>query len=140
MSAFQTVLWTIILGLFSMLGMYFVRRAIYEKNHCKNEVKATIIDLHEGTADRDSIEDTVYYPEFQYTVDGETFIRSRGRSHGKGFYQIGQEVTLYYDPDNPKEFSEESGDHKGSVFMGGTVAISCLIAIIYIWVCFVSDL
>ena len=48
--------------------------------------------------------DTVYIPTFEYTVNGQTYQYHSRQDLGGG--RVGQLVTGYYDPANPKNITE----------------------------------
>ena len=52
-------------------------------------------------------ENTVYYPTVEYTVNGKTYTRELDT--GSRSYQIGQTISVLYDPGNPSVAHDGSG-------------------------------
>ena len=78
-------------------GLFLGMRELNEYNIEKNGVKtkATIIGYSDGG------EDSVDMIDIEYVVDGRTY---EGRIAGHG--RVGNEVTVYYDPGNPKSVTD----------------------------------
>ena len=55
----------------------------------------TIVSLREDSSD----DSTVYFPTVEYTVDGKTYTGELDT--GSGSYQVGQTISVLYDPNDP---------------------------------------
>ena len=67
---------------------------------------ATVVDYFIGTANSsaDDIGDTVYYPVVTYEVNGETIESQYTQYDYNENYDIGEQIDIKYNPDDPEEF------------------------------------
>lgn len=92
---------TIIPLIFFAIGMTIRRRLLQERGNATVLTTATVVS--QGRRMRTG-KNTVFYPEFEFQVDGVTRrVKSRG---GSGLHRVteGLQVELYYDPQNPDLF------------------------------------
>lgn len=88
------------------------------------EATATVIRIDsEVQTDTDGLDNRMYYPVVEYTIDGKTYesrLDNTGTSNSAEFKE-GQEIAIQYNPDNPEELSKK-GDKGGLV--GGIIFIA----------------
>lgn len=92
-----------IIGLSFLIGVPMIVNAIHKD--CTMEVTATIVDVSESYDDGT----TMYSPIYEMEINGETV--NRQASYSTNVYpDIGKEVTLLADPNNPENFYEPGVD------------------------------
>ena len=69
---------------------------------------------------------TIVYVQFD--VDGQTYSGDLGGEYNATMY-VGGDVTVYYNPDDPNEFSGPSTSFVGYIFVGFG-AVACLVGAI----------
>lgn len=95
-----------------------------KKEKCVSETTATVIDIKKermGTTDDYSY---TWYPVYEYTVDGQQITKKSNIGNGETRFEKGQQVTLYYNPDNLEEIyvPEENAESLAALFkVMGTV-------------------
>ena len=111
-------------GVFVLFGIFFafIGTKIQEQNtrflETAETTNAQITRFeYEHSADKTR---TIVYVEFD--VDGQTYSGDLGGEYNATMY-VGGDVTIYYNPANPNEFSGPSTNIAGYIFMGfGAVA------------------
>ncbi len=93
----------------------------YHKIVCKMPTTSTVIDIQERWRnDDDGNRHPVYYPVFQYWANGETITTEHNVSPSP--YQIGDEVEMLYNADNPKQYYiSDSAGGNWTFLLGGTL-------------------
>lgn len=76
-------------------------RAGYSR--CTQQVQATVIRNEKGSED-------TYFPVFEYEVDGMIYTQKSHSGRNPPKYQLGDKVTIHYDPTNPNGFYVEKED------------------------------
>lgn len=74
-----------------------------KKKKCVSETTATVIDIKEEQMRTSDGYSYTWYPVYEYTIDGEKMTRKSNIGNGKNHFEKGQQVTLYYNPDNSEE-------------------------------------
>lgn len=106
-------LFIVIFGsVFCGLGLVFSLVALGIKGSLKNKLKnctsqtsGTIIDLKRHSSGSSGNHQTSYHPVIQFvTENGKTIVKESSFGGSKTRYQIGQNIKLFYNPDNPDEF------------------------------------
>jgi hypothetical protein len=90
-----------ILLLFSAAGLF-----IHEQNFLKKAHMATgkVIELGRSVSSSKSSKSVSYYPVVSFnTAEGKPFTFSSSLSSNPPSYSVGEEVTVYYLPENPQE-------------------------------------
>ena len=126
-----------------------IRRAWLSKS-CTAQTEGTVVDIEErisisSSSDGDSrgfgrsshtVETVYYHPVFQYEADGQTITNTSSFGRTPAKFVIGQQVTVFYDPDNVEKYfvAEDKGAAKfGLIFAvaGGVFAAVGVIAYLY---------
>lgn len=84
------------------------------------KTSASITDLRMDSAG----ESTVYYPTVEYTVEGTTYTTELDT--GSGSYQIGQTISVLYDPQNPS-VAHDGGGFGLYLMIAGAVILAVII-------------
>ncbi len=72
---------------------------------CSIQTVATVTDIIEQSSeDSDGDTTTYYYPVLKYAVDGESYEKKYSVSLKTQRFTIGDEVTISYNPNNPKQY------------------------------------
>lgn len=79
-----------------------------EKNQKRSHYKTTIgtvveIKERETTSGKSRRNQSLYYPVYEYEVDGKTYRFDDSGMASNGHKAIGSQEKIYYDPDNPNE-------------------------------------
>ncbi|SNR51737.1 Protein of unknown function [Haloechinothrix alba] len=99
---------------------------------------ATVVEVTERTTrtrdtDGQNRTTTTYCPTVEYTVDGELFSHESGICTGsQEGTEVGDEVTVNYDPDDPSDAAVDSWAHRwlAPLIVGGVGALFTLIGAI----------
>lgn len=84
--------------LFLMLGVGSALERKYKK--CSQETKAIVIENRVTSSG-------TYRPVFSFSTSSGTYTVESSIARNPATYSVGQEVTLYYDPDDPNTFYVE---------------------------------
>ncbi len=92
------------------------------KNYIKTEAIVTKADLEEEEHyEGDDHYDATYRVYVKYTVDGTVYEEELGILSG---YKVGDKVTIYYNPENPRQISEKVTILVPIIFIiGGVVSL-----------------
>ena len=104
----------ILVGILIAIGGIFiiVSRQI-KKSHCIELTKGKIIDIVRqknreiataGTREIDRNVTTSFYPVYEYTVNGNTYVKRSSSGSSTPTFFIGQEVDIHYNPENANEY------------------------------------
>lgn len=85
---------------------------------------ARIIDVRLDS----SGESSVYFPTVEYTVDGQTYTAELDT--GSGSYQVGQTITVLYDPNNPAVAHDGGGFGLYLMIAGGVILAVIIVSAI----------
>lgn len=91
--------------------MSFVISSQMEKaaERCTEEVPAVVSDLISVKDDEGGV---TYKAEFSYTVDNKEYVVCDSTSYFPSKYQVGDEVTLKYNPDKPDDMITDKNANK----------------------------
>ena len=128
----------VIIGIgFVCLGIGIRRNEEKKRRNCIMPVIAVVKDYVRERMDHDtdSVHMYCWFPVYEYQVDDVLFCRKASIGDSKQIYQIGQEVELRVNPDDPEEFynTREKQRLIGDVFLGVGVLLLA-IAIVVAWV------
>ena len=88
------------------------------KAACVTVTTATVQEIKEVRTRNVDEYNYSWYPIYQYYVNGEMIVQQSEFGSGQDTFQQGQQVTLYYNPDNPKEIfvPEEEPETAAKIF------------------------
>ena len=88
------------------------------KKDCVTETTATVQDIKEECVKIVDDYNYTWYPIYQYYVNGESVVQKSEFGGYKDTFQKGQQVILYYNPENPNEIfvPEEKPDTAAKIF------------------------
>ena len=72
-----------------------------QKKRCSGTTTGVISNVREETQVSGKNSTKVYFPEFRYNVYDKTYTQKAPFSSMKNPYQVGQEITIHYDPKDP---------------------------------------
>ena len=72
-----------------------------QKKRCSGTTTGVISNVREETQVSGKNSTKVYFPEFRYNVYDKTYNQKSPFSSMKKTYQVGQEITIHYDPKDP---------------------------------------
>ena len=75
-----------------------------QKKRCLGKVAGTVSRLREEVQISGNKKTKVYYPEFTYQVYDKTYKQKAPFSSMKKEYEVGQEITIHYDPKDPNVY------------------------------------
>lgn len=133
----------LLLGCWGMAAIMYVcyKRSITKieerKADCVAETTATVQDIKEVWIEIVDDYSYTWYPIYQYYVNGEQIVLQSEFGGAENTFQKGQQVTLFYNPDNPKEIfvPEEKPETVSRIFKIMSVvcaAMGFLVIIIFI--------
>ena len=122
--------------IFAVVGIFVLKQGDNLKARCTEETTGTIVDIVSERDHSSDSSDRVYYPVVEYKV-GDRIVNQKSRSGQTPCpYYVGQQVTVYYNPNNVEEYFIE-GDSTpmfiGIVFIviGSVVAVAVVIFVFF---------
>ena len=112
--------------IFFIVGCAMIINSFMKKNKCTENVEGKVIDISKKWTN----DETTFYPIFEYTVNGNTYVQQLRVGSRPCKYHIGQNVELYFNPEKPEQFYDKNSNISGIV--GGM--IFAIIGIIIIFV------
>jgi len=85
-------------------GFYFVSSPLYRKLTCTQKTIAEVVNLEMTRSHSSSSGSYVYTPIFSYNVNGEQIVVRHGIAQSSSPYQIGDILTLFYNPSKPESY------------------------------------
>lgn len=126
-------IWGLVGVVFFIVGRAILKRRRKREINCTSQTYGKVVDLvRRESRDSDGNYSSSWHPVFEYRIGGLTFVKesSFGRSQAK--FAIGQNVEIYYNPEDYNEFyvpGETTPKLIGTVFTAvGAVAI--LVAVV----------
>ena len=112
---------------FFISGFFMLRYSLKVKKRkegCSIAAKGTIVKvIKEYNRLGDSASRHIYYPVYEYMANGEQItVKSKYGLFSSKVYQVGMQVELYYNPQNPEEFyvpSDKAGSRIQTGFFWG---------------------
>lgn len=96
----------------------------------KEEIDATIIEVNEERIYTGNLSTTeIYYPIFEYYINGEKYIKQSYSGCEKNIFRIGEKVKIKY-PKNRPEDAFLARDGKSKVITGIGIIIFFIITVI----------
>ena len=88
------------------------------KKDCVTETTATVQEIKEERIKIVDDYNYTWYPIYQYYVNGEPVVQKSEFGGDEGTFQKGQQVILYYNPENPNEIfvPEEKPEAAAKIF------------------------
>lgn len=129
----------LIIGILFTIAASIIDRVFYRKIHnCTIASAGIVVDNHAGNStagiyvDNDDIQTTNYYPEFVYTVGGKPIYKKSYIGTVKPVYEIGDHISIWYNPDNPEEFYIPEKRHNVLSAVLHTAGAFCIVIAIII--------
>lgn len=100
-------------GIFSLLGFVFLTVGILmlknkkkKELNCTSQTYAKVIDLikRENNNNYDGYYSTSWHPVIEYTIGTQKIVKESPYGNYKPKYEIGQDVELFYNPENYNEY------------------------------------
>lgn len=120
---FVLIFGLIFLGLGAFL---FIRNQNFVKN-CTVETEATIVDIKEEFSSDGDGASYSYYPIYEYKVGEEVKRVKSSSSSSVSKYNIGDKVTIFYNPNKTTEFIVK-GEKSSSIFSIVFIVLGVLIS------------
>jgi len=129
-------MWGLIGIVFLIIGVFMLNNRKRKEEECTAITNGVVKDISKCTNyDNDSGYRTTLHPVFEYKVGELIYIKESpyGRSHSK--YAIGQNVEIYYNPENHHEYyvgGETLPKTLGMIFSvsgGGAIIIAVISAV-----------
>lgn len=95
-------------------GIYMIINDRKKAMRCTAWTNATVVDFSESV---DSENHVLYSPIVEYEVEGKMYRRKRDLASNRRSNQIGDTITLYYDPSDPDVFLFGAHKDQGSRMM-----------------------
>lgn len=128
----STIILTILVAAFLLLGIVFISlslgiKTFFDKKKavCTVKTEAIVTEVNREvnlSAGGDSYRS--WFPVFSYRVNGEVITERSKLGHEKKIFEVGQKVTLFYNPENVREYyvPEENVSVLPKIFIvvGGT--------------------
>lgn len=99
-------------------GKYAIAKIEKRKAACVGETTATVQEIKKVRTRMGDDYTYTWYPIYEYYVNGEPVVQKSEFGGNKDTFQQGQQVILYYNPDNPNEIyvPEENAEASAKVF------------------------
>lgn len=125
--------------------LFFAKGKVQENIERKKEVcieltDATIIQMKKTTRKSNDKYVERWIPVYEYYVDGVRYEKKSVNDYKNGVFEKGDQVDIYYNPDNPKEVYVPAENPENSVmiltilmaifFLGGFLVLGIMLAII----------
>ena len=122
--------------IFIIAGIFVMKQGDSMKQRCTEKTTGTVVEL---ISERDHSSDGisyVYYPVIQYQVGDRTISQKSRSGQNPPQYSVGQQVEVYYNPNNVEEFFIE-GDSTtqfiGIIFIGlGSIVDIAVVIFVFI--------
>ena len=101
-----------------------------QKKRCVGKTTGVVSRMHEEFQGDGKKKTKVYFPEFRYQVGNKTYTQKAPFSDMKKTYQVGQEIAIHYDPQDPNVY--DVGDGFGTAVRSGVICILVALVLIYI--------
>lgn len=129
-------------GLPALLGIIFLLVSIgmmssYQKKNkiCTAETSGTVINIvrHGTTSGDSSVSSEGYYPVYEFYAQGKTIQKESHIGRDRPMFQIGDHITVRYDPENPELFYvlEEKQDLISKIFLTVGIVLIVIACIIF---------
>ena len=110
MNSKKQLIWTGVL--FLIVGVIFVTAGIIVmkqgdslKKRCTEETVGTVVELiRERDSDSTTDHTYTYFPVIEYKVGDQTISQKSRSGQNPPKYQVGQQVEIYYNPNNVEEY------------------------------------
>lgn len=107
--------------IFFIIGFFMYRNQKNKEGKCTAATTGKVVDLERGTRDASELgEVPKYYPVFEYSIGGQVYRKVSGIGFNKPKLNVGQSVTIYYDPERPEKYYAQEykfGKNVGSIFL-----------------------
>lgn len=123
--------------IFMVFGIVLKNRATKALKICTEKTPGTVVNLVATNYEHIGIGEVrmeYWTPVYEYYVEGEKYIKLSNVGRDKDSIKIGEEVTLYYNPNNPKEIfiPRENISKIASIFQKISVGLAIVIVILLI--------
>jgi len=116
--------------IFTVMGINTLNRRSYLTKVCTEQAVGIVYDFKVSGAvidDEDGYQDyRTYMPLFEYEVNGVVYTLESDFGTKEKRFKIGQEITVYYNPENPEEgrVPEDKGGGSGPYLL---IGLACLL-------------
>ena len=101
-----------------------------QKKRCLGKTTGVVSRVREETQISGKKKMKVYFPEFRYEVYDKTYNQKAPFSSMKKEYQVGQEITVHYDPKDPNVYYV--GEELKISAKGGLICLVIGMALIFV--------
>ena len=113
-------------------GGFLFYTGIQQLMKCKTEVEATIVDIvtKRSSAKRDHRRDR--YPVLEFTADNGQVVHKTAdvSSKNKNKYNVGDRLTIKYDPTNPESFIVKGKSLVWNLGLGGVLLAAGIVSLL----------
>lgn len=107
------IVWILAGIVFTLTGVLLLLIRSKRKANCTSIIKGKVTDIvkRKGIYDKEYGYSTLWHPVFEYTVDEVKYVKESNYGTSKAKFRIGQEVEIFYNPDDNNEYyvKEENG-------------------------------
>ena len=127
--------------IFLVVGILFTLSAILKKKSCTSTIEGKVIDISRerqishNSRDRygsyTNSGELAFYPVFEYSVNGNIYIKKSSSGSSTSKYFIGQSIDIHYNPQNPNQYyvNPEFTTRMFSGIISTIVGLICIIAL-----------
>ena len=130
-------------GIITVAGIIIQIRAAIRKRTCKSQASGTIVDVEkkisydsDGERNGSTRETTYYHPVYQYEAGGRTVKVASSFGTARAKYEIGQKVTVFYDPNNAENYyiaGSKAASNFGFIFASFGILCAVLGIAVYVF-------
>ena len=112
-----------------VVGVIVILLGIRKNMRCSGRTVGRIIGVREyQETDDEGFNHYFYYPQFEYVVNGQIYRGEGNKGYSKSNkIQIGGNIKVYYNPENPEEHFTKGGGILPTIFGAGTFAFGVLV-------------
>ena len=124
--------WALIGIVFFIIGTSIRRNRKKKVQRCTSHTYGKVVDLvRRESRDSDGNYSSSWHPVFEYRIGGLTFIKESNFGRSQAKFAIGQNVEIYYNPENYNEFyvPEETLPNTLGVIFAAVGIVAFLVAV-----------
>ena len=95
-----------------------------KRRKCTESVEGKVVDIARKWDNNGS---TSFYPIFEYTVNGNTYVHQSQTGSRPCRYHIGQNIEIHFNPEKPEQFYDKESNITGTVFGIITIIIGAIL-------------